>query len=290
MKRRAILCLVLVAIAACGPASPTPTTSTPPAGPSAGPSAVATESGAPPSTGATFVRIYLLAEERLVAVQREIQPTPAVARAAVEQVIAGPSQTERSASPGLSSSVPDGTVLLGLDIVDGLATVDLSKEFESGGGSSSMFSRLAQIVYTLTQFPTVDRVAFELAGKPVTVFSGEGILLDRPSVRADFDTFLPSIFVDRPAYGVTLDHPARIAGLANVFEATFLIEIRDALGNALVTRQVMATCGTGCWGTFDVTVPYSVGSPQRGSVVVYDRSAKDGSVENLRSYPVLLVP
>lgn len=290
MKRCAIWCLVLVAVAACGRPSTTSTPSTPPAAASAGPSAAATGSGAPASTGATFVRIYLLAEERLVAVQREIQPTLAVARAAVEQVIAGPSQAEKSASPGLSSSVPDGTVLLGLDITDGLATVDLSKEFESGGGSSSMFSRLAQIVYTLTQFPTVDKVAFELTGKPVTVFSGEGIILDRPSVRADFDSFLPSIFVDRPAYGATLDHPAHITGVANVFEATFLIEIRDARGKALVTRQVMATCGTGCWGTFDVTVPYSVGSPQRGSVVVYDRSPKDGSVENLRSYPVLLVP
>jgi hypothetical protein len=281
---------VLVAIAACGRASTTSTPSTPPAGASAGPSVAATGSGAPASTSATFVRIYLFADERLIAVQREIQPTLAVGRAAVEQTIVGPSVAEKSASPGLFTSIPDGTTLLGLEVKDGLATVNLSREFESGGGSSSMFGRLAQIVYALTQFPTVDRVAFELDGLPVTVFSGEGIVLDKPSVRADYESFLPAIFVDGPAYGATLDNPVRIVGVANVFEATFEIEIRDALGKALVKRQVMASCGTGCWGTFDATIPYSVGSSRQGSVVVYDWSPKDGSVENLRSYPVLLVP
>ena len=32
------------------------------------------------------------------------------------------------------TDIPDGTKLLGLSIKDGVATVDLSAEFESGGG------------------------------------------------------------------------------------------------------------------------------------------------------------
>ncbi|MEO7664385.1 MAG: Gmad2 immunoglobulin-like domain-containing protein [Candidatus Limnocylindrales bacterium] len=241
---------------------------------------------APTPAGTTDVKIYLLLGGQLVAVQRHVPQTVAVGRAALEALIDGPATTESA----LQTTVPSGTLVLGLVIKDGLATVDLSREFEAGGGSASMFGRLAQVVYTLTQFPTVDRVAFELDGEPVTVFSGEGIVLDHPSVRADYVSYLPPMFMDRPAWGGTATNPVRITGVANVFEATFLIEIRDAAGNSLAQRQVMATCGSGCWGTFDVTIPYSIGSTQVGSVVVFNRSAKDGSVEDLIAYPVTLTP
>jgi hypothetical protein len=57
-----------------------------------------------------------------------------------------------------------------MNIDDGLATIDLSREFEAGGGSLSMFGRLAQLVYTVTQFPTVDEVALMLDGQRVDGF------------------------------------------------------------------------------------------------------------------------
>jgi immunoglobulin-like protein involved in spore germination len=53
---------------------------------------------------------------------------------------------------------------------------------------------------------------------------------------------------------------------------------------------VMATCGTGCWGTFDVSIPYEVSSRQPGTLTTYNLSAMDGSPEGVRSYPVTLVP
>jgi immunoglobulin-like protein involved in spore germination/sporulation and spore germination protein len=153
-----------------------------------------------------------------------------------------------------------------------------------------MFGRLAQVVYTLTQFPTVDRVAFKLDGEPVTVFSGEGIVLDGPSDRMDYESFLPSVFVERPTWGATLGNPVRVSGIANVFEAVFFVEVRDDDGDTLAKRRVMATCGTGCWGTFDVSIPYEVSSRQPGTLTTYNLSAMDGSPEDVRSYPVTLVP
>jgi germination protein M len=260
--------------------------------PSETPSATPTPTPTPTSEpgGATSVRIYLFMDEKLVPVRRSIDATKAVGRAALNALFAGPSDEEAAASPPLTTSIPDGTILLGLDIADGLATVDLSREFESGGGSASMSGRLAQVVYTLTQFPTVDRVAFELDGEPVTVFSGEGIVLDGPSTREDYEALLPSVFVERPTWGATLGNPVRVSGIANVFEAVFFVEVRDEDGHTLAKQRVMATCGTGCWGTFDVSIPYDVSSRQPGSLVTYNLSAKDGSIEDERSYPVTLVP
>ena len=69
---------------------------------------------------------------------------------------------------------PGGDDLNGVEIEDGVATVDLSEEFDDGGGSAGMFMRLAQIVFTLTQFPSVTGVQFELDGDPVETFSVGG--------------------------------------------------------------------------------------------------------------------
>ena len=44
-----------------------------------------------------------------------------------------------------------------------------------------MASRLAQVVFTATQFSEVDSVLFKIDGEVVEVFSGEGIILDGPA-------------------------------------------------------------------------------------------------------------
>ncbi len=222
--------------------------------------------------------------------QRQVPATLGVARAAVTTLLAGPTPAESAAPSSLTTLIPAGTQLLDIALSNGVAVVDLTGQFESGGGAASMFGRLAQVVYTLTQFPSVTGVTFRLDGQPVTSFSGEGIVLTGPSVRADYRDFLPAIFLDRPAWGGTLPNPARLAGLANVFEAQFAAEIVAVDGTVLAERAVSASCGTGCWGTFDVTIPYQVNQVEPASVTVYDLSAKDGSRVNVASYPVTLTP
>ncbi len=87
--------------------------------------------------------------------------------------------------------MPGATKLRGITIRNGIATIDLSRAYESGGGSFGMFARLAQVVYTLTQFPTIDGVNLKLNGEPVKVFSSEGIILDQPLTRAGQMDALP---------------------------------------------------------------------------------------------------
>ena len=202
-------------------------------------------------------------------------------------------RTDRQANPAtgtITTAIPDGTQLLGVSIKNGVATVNLSTEYDSGGGTASMQYRLAQVVYTLTQFSSVKSVLFQIDGQTVTVFGSEGIALDGPMGRANYYDQLPSIFVDRPAFGAAIGNPAKVSGNANVFEATFRVAILDAAGKTLVDQQVMATCGTGCRGTFDATLTYTVTKGQCGTLHVYDLSAKDGTPENVRDYQVWLTP
>ncbi|HEX6031443.1 MAG TPA: GerMN domain-containing protein [Tepidiformaceae bacterium] len=226
----------------------------------------------------------------LVPVYREVPHTVAVATAAVNALIDGPTAGEASSVPPISSAVPADTELLGLSIAGGVATVDLSAEFEAGAGAFSVLGRLAQLTYTLTQFPTVDSVRLLINGEEVTEFSSEGVVIDGPLTRDDYLDFLPAIFVDGPFYGGPAGNPMRVVGLANVFEAQFMLTIVDNDGLIIVEMPVTASCGTGCWGTFDVTIPYDVDEDQMGALIAWDQSAEDGSQENVREYPVLLTP
>ena len=61
-----------------------------------------------------------------------------------------PASTATVPAIGMVNGIPDGTEVLGVDISDGVATVDLSEEFASGGGSLSMQLRVAQVVFTST--------------------------------------------------------------------------------------------------------------------------------------------
>jgi hypothetical protein len=82
---------------------------------------------------------------------------------------------------GFSTAVPKDTRFVGL-VIDGsgVAKVDLSRDFEAGGGSLGLTLRLAQVTCTVNQFPTVKGVRFALNGELVSVFSGDGIVIDKP--------------------------------------------------------------------------------------------------------------
>jgi len=73
-------------------------------------------------------------------------------------------------------------------------------------------------------------------------------------------------------------------------ELVDFVAVIDAGGKTLVDRQVMATCGSGCRGNFDVTAQYKVTKAQWGTLRAYNPSAKDGSPEDVREYPVWLTP
>ncbi|MBC7294318.1 MAG: GerMN domain-containing protein, partial [Thermoleophilia bacterium] len=166
------------------------------------------------SQGTMTISVYFTRDEKITPVHRVIPQTKEVGAAAIKALLAGPTAAEKAF--GLGTNIPDGTTFLGLSIKNGVATLDLSKEYASGGGSLSMFARLAEVVYTLTQFPSVKGVQLKLDGKPVEVFGGEGLVLDHPLTRADFEDLTPAILVESPCIGDKIKSPVRIYGSANV--------------------------------------------------------------------------
>lgn len=246
-----------------------------------------TTSTAPTAVGRVFtVNAYFARDEKIAAASRTTAITQGAGAAAMRLLLQGPTEVERK--NGMTSAIPEGTTLLGVDIKNGIATVDLTKEYGSGGGSLSMMTRLAQVVFTLTQFPTVHGVEFMLDGKPINVLGGEGIIIDHPMTRADYEDLSPAILVESPTLGGTVSSPLRVTGTANVFEAVFRINIVDGGGLIIADERVQASSGTGTRGTFDVTIKYPAGHAGQGSLIVFENSAKDGSPVNVVETPVVL--
>ncbi len=269
--------------AACGGATPATDTSPSPSDTTAAPSPS-------PSAVATGLHVFLVQGDTLVSAYREpLVRGSAVLRAALTELLAGPTAFDRDV--GLTTAVPDGTTLRDVSVADGTATVDLDAAYESGGGSLSMTLRLAQVVWTATQFPSVDRVGFRIDGTPVTVFGGEGIVLDHPATRAQFEDVLPAILVESPGVGETVPGGSvTVSGSANVFEAVLFVAVTDWDGRIVAQQRVQATSGTGTRGTFSVTLDAEQPQAGVGAVHAWSLSPKDGSRINVVELPVHVAP
>ncbi len=119
-------------------------------------------------------------------------------------------------------------------ISGGTATVDLAKATND---------EVAEIVYTLTQFPSITRV--DVAGR-------SGLTRD------DFAAYVPPILVESPVPGAEVTPTFRVSGTASVFEATLVAQI--ARGGKLLSKQtVTASEGAPGRGTFEATFTASPG-------------------------------
>lgn len=102
--------------------------------------------------------------ENTVAVNREVTQTPAIARAALEELLKGVAESEKS--KGYITSINPNVKINSLEIKNGVATVDFNSELEkNSGGSCRALAIRSQITQTLKQFPTVTSVVISVNGK-----------------------------------------------------------------------------------------------------------------------------
>lgn len=237
------------------------------------------------------VTVYLTRGEEVGAASRMVADTgdpSTLAERAMNELVSGP--TTQEAEFGLGTSIPKGTKVNAVTVAGGMATVDLSPEFQSGGGSSSMLLRVAQVVCTLTGFEGVDSVAFMIDGVRATAIGGEGVIVDPPVDRSDFEGQLPPVLVERPTPGELVTSPVTISGSSNVFEAVHQIEVIDPDGAVMKNVTVNATSGTGTRGTWSTTVEFGpVKFDGLGAIIAFELSAKDGSRIDIVEIPVRMV-
>jgi spore germination protein GerM len=216
----------------------------------------------------------------------------------VEVTVEGPFEDDVEFSRAIGAAVAQGADLpagletaIPADVVvesqtrDGVTVIaDMNAAFLDGaGGALADFTMLNQLIYTLTdeRFPNV---LFTVDGEPVETFGTEGIVLTEPVNR---ESFLDHVHVINLTSPIQVQEDGYlIEGLADVFEANLNVAVLDAEGEIVEERFVTASCGTGCWGDFSMTIPADLIVPGESSIQVYARSAEDGSPVGVITVPI----
>lgn len=260
---------------------PSPTDASPPPPAPATTSEVA-PSTAPPGEG-TVVDVFFLVGNpsrctETQGVERRVEGT-AVLRGALDALLRGPSETERAA--GLTSSFSAATAggLRSVEIVDGVALVDLRADVltampgvSTSCGSSAL---LAQLDTTVTQFDGVERAVYSLDGD-VAAFYGslESVAPDGSHATPEADGL--------PAWpGAVSLEPSGALGIGDFPEYLARVDPRGALNVEAVASLLLHLEDERARGTVVLVASRSVGEGAR-SVAVTLTNLGDDSIAEVR--------
>ena len=100
----------------------------------------------------------------VIAVSRTVLKTEALGRAAINELLKGPTAVEKST--GFFTSLNEGVMLKSLRITEGVAYAEFDEALgRSVGGSCRVQAIRAQITETLKQFPTIEEVVISIDGR-----------------------------------------------------------------------------------------------------------------------------
>lgn len=118
-------------------------------------------------------------EEVYKAVKREYDPDIDGTKLnfAINSLIAGPKPNERA--KGVYTEIPAGTDVISIKELPDKAIINLSYDFQTGGGTDSLYKRLYQLIKTARRNSNVP-VYLYIEGQKADVIGGEGIMLNQP--------------------------------------------------------------------------------------------------------------
>lgn len=97
---------------------------------------------------------------------------------AIKELIKGPNIIEKST--GAYSEIPQTTKLLGIKESGNKIIIDFSSDFQYGGGTDSIYSRMMQLIKTAINNTKNKNIYLYLDGKQVNIIGGEGIMITQP--------------------------------------------------------------------------------------------------------------
>ena len=132
-----------------------------------------------------FVRVSDEGKIGLKSVLRTVPATGSPLTVAVKSLMDGPRPGELSND--VLSLVPEDARLIGARVESGIAFLDFNEEFRFNAlGIEGYKAQVEQIVFTATEFLTVDKVQILIEGQRIDFLGGEGFWVGGPLGREDF--------------------------------------------------------------------------------------------------------
>lgn len=234
------------------------------------------------------VTVYWLRDTGIAVGGREV-PIASLPGSAMDALLAGPNTLESEL--GMVSAVPAGTEVLGLTIEAGVATIDLSSEFEATGlGTAGEIGLVSQVVFTLTQFPAVDSVDITIDGETRDAILSHGLEATGLTREGYYDAVAPAIVVEFPYPGQLVTSPLTVTGFSRTFEANVVYDIVIPPSGEIVADgfTTAAQPDVNLFGPFEFTVDFETDVDGFGAVIVFEQSAQDGSQINVYEVPVMM--
>lgn len=135
---------------------------------------------------AETVTLWFVKDGALVPTRRRV-PSPAEVQAVLSVMLQGVSSAD--ADKGIRSAIPSPTVIDGVDVSGGTATVSLTTGFLDIPVADQSLA-VAQVVVTLTDLRGVGQVRFTVDGSTVLVPLPDGSSTDDSVSRDDFVVFI----------------------------------------------------------------------------------------------------
>lgn len=105
----------------------------------------------------------------------------------IRSLIDGPSGDELD--DGLLNLIPDGTELISAHVSGGVAYLNFNESFRFNPlGAEGTVAQLLQVIYSSTEFSTVERVQFMVEGEELDYLGGDGIYVGEPLGRDAFSS------------------------------------------------------------------------------------------------------
>lgn len=206
-------------------------------------------------------------------------------KAAVNELINAKPKTE-----GAIGVLPSNTRLLGINIIDGLATVNFSEEvLNSNVGATGEALGIQSIVNTLTEFPQIKEVSFQVEGKVdsrTRDWWGHVGLYEQPFKRNLEKVSDPAIWIIHPAAGQVAGVPLLVKGSANVSEGVVNARLLDSNGKKIAEGSATASRGIHGRGDFEIKLTFTPPGKGSGTLEVYRTSPKDGSPLDTVKVPI----